>query len=89
MGVPTSVPTPVVEKQLTKAIIEAEGRVKKDDSGLHDQSLHATKEPIKFALVKRFPQGMPWVPVKGDEERPNNGRLTFVMLLKENQEPRM
>jgi len=29
------------------------------------------------------------VPVKGDEERPNNGRLTFVILLKENQEPRM
>ena len=32
---------------------------------------------------------MPWVPVKGGEERLNNGRLTFVMLLKEDQEPRM
>ena len=29
------------------------------------------------------------MPVKGDEERPNNGRLTFVMLLKGNQESRM
>ena len=29
---------------------------------------------------------MPWVPVKGDKEKPNNGKLTFVMLLKENKE---
>ena len=79
----------VVEKYLMKATAEAEDRVKKDNLGLYDQSLHATKEPIKFTLVKKFPQGMPWVPVKGDEEKPNNGRLTFVMLLKGNQEPRM
>ena len=39
--------------------------------------------------MKRFPTGMPWVPLKGDEERPNNGRLAFVMLLKEDQVQRM
>ena len=32
---------------------------------------------------------MPWVPIKEDEGRPNNGRLAFVMLLKEDQELRM
>ena len=32
---------------------------------------------------------MPWVPLKSDEERPNNGRLAFVFLLKEDQEQRV
>jgi len=39
--------------------------------------------------VKKYPTGMPWVPLKGDEERPNNGRLAFVLLLKEDQVQRM
>ena len=89
LGVPTGVPTPIVERQLMKAFVEAEGRVRKDEQGLYDQGHHATKEPIKFALVKKFPQGILWVPVKSDEDRPDNGRLIFVILLKENQEPRM
>ena len=89
LGVPTGVPTSMVERQLTKAFIDAEGRVRKDELGLYDQNHHATTEPIKFALVKKFPQGMQWMPAKGDEERSNNDRLTFVMLLKKNQEPRM
>ena len=89
MGVPTGVPTPVVDKTTDESHHRSGRQSQKNDSGLYDQSLHATKEPIKFALVKKFPRGMPWVPVKDDEERPNNGRLTFVMLLKGNQEPRM
>ena len=86
MGVPSGVPNPVVHSELTKTIVEAEDRIRKDDSGLYDQSLHATTEPIKFVLVKKFPQGMPWVPVKSDKDRPNNGRLAFIMLLKGDQE---
>ena len=63
MGVPTGVLTPIVEKQLTKVIVDAESRVKKDDFDLDNQSLHATKKPIKFALAKKFPQGALWVPM--------------------------
>ena len=32
---------------------------------------------------------MPWAPLKGNKERPSNGRLAFVMLLKEDQEQRV
>ena len=89
LGSPTSVPTAVVERQLKKAFVEAEDRVKKDEHGLYDQSLHATEEPIKFSVVKKYPSGMPWVPLKSDEERPNNGRMAFMLLLKEDQEQRV
>ena len=54
MGVPTALPNSVVHGQLTKTIVKVEGRIRKDDSGWYDQSLHATSEPIKFALVKKF-----------------------------------
>ena len=73
LGIPTGVPVPVVEGQ----------------DRVYEQGHHTTKEPLKFSFVKKFPQGMPWVPVKEDKERPNNGRLAFIMLLKEDQEPRM
>ena len=89
MRVLTGVPTSLVHSQLAKTIVKAEGRIRKDDSGRYDQNLHATSEPIKFALVKKFPQGMPWVPVKSDEDGSNNGRLIFIMLLKGDQESRM
>ena len=86
---PTSVPPAVMERQLKKAFAEAKDRVKNDEHGSYDQSLYVTDEPIKFSVVKKYPSGMPWVPLKRDEERPNNGRMTFVLLLKENQEQRM
>ena len=44
LGSPTSVPTAVVERQLKKAFVEAEDRVKKDEHGLYDQNLHAIKK---------------------------------------------
>ena len=54
LGFPTGVPTPIVERQLMKSFIETEDRVRKDEHGLYDQGHHATKEPLKFALVKKF-----------------------------------
>ena len=88
LGAPTPVPTAVVERQPKKVFNEAEDRVRKDELGLYDQSLHDTEEPIKFSVVKRYPSGMPWVPLKNDEERPNNGRMVFA-LLKADQEQRV
>ena len=89
LGAPTSVPPAVTERQLKKAFAKVEDRVKNDEHGLYDQSLHVTDEPINFSVVKKYPSGMPWVPLKSNEERPNNGRMAFMLLLKENQEQRM
>ena len=79
----------MVERQCSKAFEEAERRIKDDKDRVYEQGHHATKEPLNLSLVQKFSQGMPWVPVKECKERPNNGRLTFVTLLKEDQEPRM
>ena len=89
LGCPTPVPTAVTERQLKKSLNEAEDRVRKDEFGLYDQSLHATEEPTKFSLVKRYPTGMPWVSLKSNEARPNNGRMVFVLPLKADHEQRM
>ena len=56
LGVPTGLPIPVVERQLTMAFTEAEGRVRKDEHGLYDQRHHETKEPIRFSMVKSSPK---------------------------------
>ena len=89
LDIPTRVPVPVIERQCSKASDETECRIKDGKDRVYGQGHHVTKEPLKFSFAKKSPQGMPWVPVKEDEESPNNGRLTFVMLLKEDQEPRM
>ena len=52
LGSPTSVPPTVMERQLKKAFAEAEDRVKNNEHGLYDQSLHTTDETIKFSVVK-------------------------------------
>ena len=54
----------MVKRGLTKAFNEAEERVKKDELGVYDQRLHNTEEPIEFSVIKRYPSGMPWVPLK-------------------------
>ena len=89
LGIPTPLPPAVVQRQLTKTFEEAEDRVRKDKLGLYDQSLHDTEEPIKFSVVKRYPSGMPWVPLKSDEVRPNNGRMVFALMVKAEQEQRV
>ena len=89
LGAPTPVPTAVVERQLKKVFDEAEDRVRKDEHGLYDKSLHDTEKPIRFSVVKRYPSGMPWVPLKNDEVRPNNGRMVFALLSKADQKQRV
>ena len=63
--------------------------MRKDKLGLYDQNLHDTEEPIKFSVVKRYPSGMPWVPLKSDEVRPNNGKMVFALSVKAEQEQRV
>ena len=46
LGAQTSVPSSVM-RQLKKAFAEAENRVKNDEHGLYDQSLHDTDKPAK------------------------------------------
>ena len=85
----TEVPIPVVERQCRTAFEEAERRIKADQNCMYYQGHHVTKEPLKFYINKKYPSGMPWVPAKEDGDKANNGRLTFIMLLKEDQKPRM
>ena len=89
LGAPTPVPTALVKRQLTKVFDEAKDRARKDELGLYDKSLHDTEEPIQFSVIKRYPSGVPWVPLKNNEVRPNNGRMVFALLLKANQEERV
>ena len=89
LGVPTSLPPSVVERQCREAFEDGEKKIREDKQGIYDQSLHATKEPLVFALVKKYPTGMPWVVIKDGENRPNSGRMAFVLQIKAEQEPRV
>ena len=59
------------------------------NTGCMIKALHDTEEPIQFSVVKRYPSGMPWVPLKNDEVRPNNGRMVFALLSKADQKQRV
>ena len=87
LGVLTRVFIPVVERQCGTAFEEAEHGIKADKNRMHDQGHHTKKELLKFSIIKKYPAEMSWVPTKEDEDRPNNCRLTFIMLLKEDQDP--
>ena len=89
LGCPTSLPPSLVARQCKAAFEEAEKKIREDKQGLYDQSLHATKEPLEFAILKRYPTGMPWVVIKEGENRPDSGRMVFVIQIKAEQEPRL
>ena len=88
LGVPTSLPLDVVERQCKCAFDDAEKKIKEDKHGLYDQSLHATNESLKFAVIKKYTTGMPWVEIKEGENRPNSGRIVLNIQIKAEQEPR-
>ena len=89
LGVPTSLPLSIVERQCKRAFGDAETKIKEDKQGLYDKSLHATKEPLKFAVIKKYPTGMTWVEIKEGEDRPNSGRMFFQIQIKAEHEPRL
>ena len=89
LGVPTSLPIPIVERQCRRAFKESEARIREDKQEYHDKSIHATDKPLKFAIIKKYPTGMPWVDLKEGEDRPNSGRMVFQIQIKAEHEPRL
>ena len=87
LGIPIRMPVLVVERQCRKAFEEAEHRTKDGKNGLYEQGHHGTKEPLKFSFVNSPRDAMG--AYQRERRKVNNGRLTFIMLLKEDQELHM
>ena len=89
LGCPTSLPPLLVERQCKAAFEDGEKKIKGNKQGLYDQSLHAKNEPLQFAILKRWPTGLPWTNTQEGETRIDSGRMVFVIQIKAEQEPRL
>ena len=54
LGTPTSLPPSVVKWHLALVLKDSEQRIREDRMDIYDKSLHTTKVPIVFLLVRKY-----------------------------------
>ena len=80
LGVPTSIEGEVVHAVMTEEMRKFENKLKVTQNKEYPVHFHRDK-PIKFAIIKEWPQGLPWDGGRQGQRR-ESGRMAFIIQVK-------